>query len=130
MNILKRQFDSALESPPEALHSRQQGHWKQAPLFIQGTIGDWFSLEMHDQAINSTITRCNRLYQRWKQHYPDAPPEDLQDGFYTLMQEARAKSKRATITTRTPNGQPNRTPFFLACLEELCGFRETPRRVD
>jgi hypothetical protein len=47
-----------------------------------------------------------------------------QDAFYTLMQEARTKSKHAKIKKTTPNGHPNRTPFFLACLEDLSGLNQ------
>jgi hypothetical protein len=102
----------------------RQGNWKKAPLFIQGTIGDWFSLEMHDQAINSTITRVHRIYQAWQEQHPEHDPEQLQDEFYQLMQTARTKSKYARIKKLTPTGHPNRTPFFLACLADLSGLTQ------
>jgi hypothetical protein len=112
------------DRPSTPGNSRVQGHWKQAPLFIQATIAEWFSREMHDQAIHSTITRVHRIYKRWVTTRPDLiEQETREDTFYTFMQEARSKSKRATIKTRTPSGQPNRTPYFLTCLEDLSGLK-------
>jgi hypothetical protein len=126
LDILNRQYGSrpAEQNGNRTPGSPRQGNWKQAPLFIQGTIGDWFSLELHDQATNSTITRVHRIYQAWQTQHPELDHEQIQDEFYQLMQTARTKAKHATITTLTPTGQPNRTPFFLACLADLSGLNQ------
>jgi hypothetical protein len=101
-----------------------QGHWKQAPKFIQWIIEDWFSRELHDQAIHSTITRVHRIYLAWKQQFPDATAEALEDGFRQRMYDAKEARKGHTIKTKTPTGHTNSTPYFLACLEEKCGLRQ------
>jgi len=64
------------------------------------------------------------MYEEWKRGKLELNKEEQEDGFYELMQEARSKSKQARITKRTPTSQPNRTPYFLACLEDLCGLKE------
>jgi hypothetical protein len=100
------------------------GNWKKAPLFIQAMIADWFSLELNDQAKNSSITRTHRIYLIWKQKYPDATVEQLEDGFRDRMQQARTKTKYKTPRVKTKDGRFNRMPLFFACLEEVCGLKQ------
>ncbi len=135
MDILNRQFSA--NSPPGSNGQRQpaangkQGQWRSVPSFIQFIIADWFSLELHDQAAHSTITSVHKIFLAWleKKGLQFNPKEEegsrtIEEEFRNLLIEAHARSKRATITKRTPDGRPNRTPFFKACLENLCGLRE------
>ncbi len=103
--------------------SQSKGNWKKAPLFIQAMISEWFGPELHDQAIHSSITRTNNLFQAFvkatrEEYGEQATFEILEDVFREHMQSARAKAKRASIKTLTDKGWPNRMPYFLTCLEK------------
>ena len=123
-------------SPPSspANRSGKPGNWKKAPMFIQGMIAEWFSPEMHDQAVTSTITSTYKIFLAWLEEkgiiYDLENEEEsraVEETFRNLMMEARRRSKHANITKRTPDGRPNRTPFFKAVLEDLAGLRENPQ---
>jgi hypothetical protein len=109
--------------------NKPQGNWKKAPLFIQAMIEDWFSLELNDQAKKSSITRTHRIYLTWKQKYPDATHEQLEDAFRDRMHEARTKAKHKTPRVKTTDGRFNRMPYFFSCLEDVCGIKQ-PEQPD
>lgn len=125
---------AAPATPTSATRSgaKQQGHWKEAPLFIQAMIEDWFGPELHDQALHSSITRCHRLYQQWSRRLLiDTDPEQVEDIFRQHMQTARTEAKRRNIKKRTegtpnnPDGHPNRMPYFFSVLEDKLGLKKS-----
>lgn len=122
-NLLGHAIDKIL--PDHHRPPTIKGNWKKAPVFIQATIGEWFSPEMNDEAISATITRVHRIFISWVEARPDLQGQAAEDTFSSLMQEARSKAKHAKIKKRTATGATNQTPFFLACLEEMTGLRSS-----
>lgn len=125
MALLQTEASPPVEkkAAPARTKTTPQGRSHAAPIFIQAMIADWFSPELHDQAINSSITRAHNLYISYATAIQEIAPgqftnEQIEEEFRELMQQARAKAKRANIKTLTDKGYPNRMPFFFACLEK------------
>jgi predicted transcriptional regulator len=140
--LVNFQVEASVSSPATPTQTgtkqtRKRGHWKEAPLFIQAIISEWFSPEMHDQEVHSSITRADRLYKYFSymcyQSNAELEQEDIAGAFREKLMAARRKAQRRTPTTWTegtpafPNGKPNRVPLFFACLEELLKLK-TPEQ--